>query len=287
MRRSLNRKIILLFAILIGISAKGQTGMKALLPAEGELTGWELQGEPKEYSGEDLFILIDGGADLVSEYGFKEVITATVVSDEGDELQLEIYRMADSFAAFGVYLQKKPGNAAGYEAGNNCFIDEFSLGFWKQHYFALIRTKYTSDSITAGMKIIADLVDSRIRNRGRWPEIFTQAASGATGKITLIRGKIALSNVYHFTSRDIFRIDEGIAIENSTGTEILFRYETPDESVHRLGEVAGFLSRDERFTGFRMTGDLSFALVDDEGNDIEITSDGKYLRVDIVKSGIY
>jgi len=36
-----------------------------------------------------------------------------------------------------------------------------------------------------------------------------------------------------------------------------------------------------------MTGDLSFAPIDSNGNDIEITAEGKYLGIDIVKSGIY
>jgi len=41
--------------------------------------------------------------------------------------------MEDSYAAFGVYLRKKPGNAGEYMAGNNCFTDEYSPGFWKQY----------------------------------------------------------------------------------------------------------------------------------------------------------
>lgn len=277
------RVLFLIGLFTIQNQIKGQTGMYALLPAEDEIEGWELRGEPELYAGDKLYSLIGRGADLYLEYGFIELIAASVMNKAGEELKLEIYRMEDSFGANAVYLQKSSSAGESYRAGNDAFINSSSLGFWKHHYFILISCDHEGSSVTGGMKVLADLVETRIKPNGRIPDL-SKKFSNRPGRVSLIRGKIALANIYYFTTTDVFRIDEGVAIEEPGRIEIWLKYKDSNTSIQRLGEVAGILSRESRFTGFMMSGDTAFRLNDTDGNIINIESAGAYLKIIIADS---
>ncbi|MEZ5001214.1 MAG: DUF6599 family protein [Bacteroidales bacterium] len=264
-------------------SMYGQTGMKALLPVEGEIKGWEVAGPVRQYGAEQLESIAGRESVLYSEYGFREAIRASMINSSGEILGLEIYRMDDTFGSYALYLQKSRGAGETYTAGNNSYLDSLSLGFWKHHYLVTISCDRLNDSTLLGMKLVADLVDSRIRPNGKLPEI-TAPFMQRPGRVTLLRGKTGLSYIYHFTTTDVFRIDEGIAIEETGRAEIWLKYPNPDMSVQRLGEVAGVLSRDQRFTGFMMSGDQSFRLSDRLGNTIDIEATGRYLKILIAAS---
>lgn len=272
-------RVLLLFSLLTSmVGVNGQTGMKALLPFEGEIPGWEIISDIREYEGEELNGLLGREAELFYEYGFRSAVIAKL-SDSGEEqIEMRIYRMEDTFASYALYLNKSAGAAATYTSGNNAFIKDNSLGFWKHHFFVLISGNYEEYPVEEGIKMVADLIDSRIKPSGRLPEI-TGNFRDRPGRITLIRGKLALSNIYHFTSLDVFRIEEGVAIEEPGFTEIWLRYADSGSSIRRLGEVAGVLSRESMFTGFIMSGEQSFRLNDNMGNAIDIEATGRYLKI--------
>ncbi|MFN2379392.1 MAG: hypothetical protein ABR519_04185, partial [Bacteroidales bacterium] len=123
-------------------------------------------------------------------------------------------------------------------------------------------------------------VENRIKQDGRLPSVAT-AFSDRNGSITLLRGKIALSNIYYFSSRDIFVIEEGIAVEENGVKEIWLHYSDHGKPVQRLGEVSALLSTDARFTGFTMSGKQSVTLSDKRGNRIDIEASGNYLKIKI------
>jgi len=45
------------------------------LPAKSDLTGWTAVDEPQIAQGEDLYLLIDGAAEIFLEYGFKHTVS--------------------------------------------------------------------------------------------------------------------------------------------------------------------------------------------------------------------
>lgn len=274
---------VIFAAALLLLSVPGavaQTGPAALLPAEGEIDGWGISGEPVVYGGDDLFFLINGGADIYYEYGFREVIAASLTDPAGGEIKLEIYRMSDSFAAYAVFLQKSTGSDIDEAAGTSSFINSGSMGFWKHHYFVLMRSNRENSTVTDGMKLVAGAVEKRIKQEGRLPDIVS-SFSNRSGSITLLRGKIVLSNIYYFSSRDIFMIEEGIAVEENGVKEIWLQYSDPGKPVQRLAEVSAVLSSDTRFTGFTMSGEQSVTLADKRGNRIDIEAAGSFIKIKI------
>lgn len=272
--------------IISGSFSLAQTGLKAFLPKEDEMEGWRLSDKVSEYRGEDLIFFVNREADLYHEFGFVEVMATSFRNDLEEELSFELYRMKDVYASYGIYLLKSEGMNEKYNrAGKDAYIDNNSLVLWKHHYIAVIKGDYTSESASQGMDLLADIVDSRIKIPGRWPAI-SHTFRNSPGNITLLRGKIGLQNVYYFTSKNVFRIEEGYAIEKPGLTDIYLKYSDSHTAIQRFGEVAGVLSREKRFSGFAMVGNTSFRMVDENGSDISIEADNNYLNIRIQKNVI-
>jgi len=274
---------MLLFVSSISLA---QTGLKAFLPKENEMEGWKLNSKVSEYKGDDLIFFVNREADLYHEFGFVEVMSTSFLNDKDEELSFELYRMKDIYASYGIYLLKSEGMKEKYEkAGKDAFIDDNTLVLWKHHYIAVIKGDNTSLTASSGMESLAGIVDSRIKIPGRWPTI-THTFRNSPGNITLLRGKIGLQNVYYFTSKDVFRIEEGYAIEKPGLTDIHLMYSNSFTTIQRFGEVAGVLSREKRFSSFVMVGHTAFRMMDENGSDISIEADNNYLNIRIQKNVI-
>ena len=127
--------ILLLSAVSAG-ARQSSGGISAYLPASGEAAGWNLDGEPERYQGEDLFRMINGGADIYHEYGFRQVVRAEYLGPEGKSVKLEIYQMVSPAAAYGIYTfkagerRKSPGDRPGGAAAGVLpeFLERRSAG---------------------------------------------------------------------------------------------------------------------------------------------------------------
>ena len=87
-----------------------------IMRAVDGIPGWKRQGSPERFNKEALYGDIDGGAELVLQYGFRElsVFKFKPAAAASKELVLEIYRMASDEEAFGLYSTKLEGGEAGW-----------------------------------------------------------------------------------------------------------------------------------------------------------------------------
>ena len=79
------------------------------------IAGWALSGTPRTFTKESLYGYIDGGAEIVLQYGFRDLTVFELAPDpppapKGKSVTLEIYRMASAAAAFGIFSTKREGN---------------------------------------------------------------------------------------------------------------------------------------------------------------------------------
>jgi hypothetical protein len=79
------------------------------------IRGWKRTGAPERYNKEGLYGYIDGGAEIVLQYGFRELAVfkfkpAADAPTGEKELVLEFYRMESAEAAFGIYSTKLEGD---------------------------------------------------------------------------------------------------------------------------------------------------------------------------------
>src|SRR5512143_1699872 len=94
-------------AVLVGNSVLAATAAinPPVLRGIDGIEGWKRAGDPERFRKETLYGYIDGGAELVLQYGFRELAVSKYrpADDPGSakEIVLEIYRMISGESAFG------------------------------------------------------------------------------------------------------------------------------------------------------------------------------------------
>jgi hypothetical protein len=90
----------------------------AVLQAVDGIPCWKRTGPLERYNKEGLYGYIDGGAEIVLQYGFRELSVSKFKpagpSAAPKEIVLEIYRMSSGEAAFGLYSTKLEGGEGGW-----------------------------------------------------------------------------------------------------------------------------------------------------------------------------
>jgi hypothetical protein len=271
---------LLLISIFLYGTIFSQTGPGAILPAENETPGWRISGKLQTYDYENLDNLIDGEADLYREYGLKNAISRDYFNFSGIVINIRVFTFDKTFGSYGLFLQKSKGEKVFKEYGNACFEKRGSFTFWKQYYLIVMSSKSSGDSISAGYRLMAGLIDSKIKSKGLFPEIMG-LSKDKTGDITIFKGPLALSNIYYFGPRNYFNINEGIAIENADRKEIILKYIDNNEAVGRFSDAAGILGAMSKFSGFKMAGNYSFEMKDKEGKTLTFKVDGDCMYISI------
>ncbi len=123
------RELVVAASIVIAAACSGgndaRPGESALSPAAQEkpailravdgIPGWTRTGDFETYTKDGLYGYIDGGAEIVFQYGFRELAVfkfkpaGATPQSARKELVLEIFRMDASEAAFGIYSTKLEG----------------------------------------------------------------------------------------------------------------------------------------------------------------------------------
>ncbi len=77
------------------------------------IPGWVLSVTPRTFTKESLYGYIDGGAEIVLQYGFRDLTVFELAPERpaapGKSVTLEIYRMASRAAAFGIFSTRREG----------------------------------------------------------------------------------------------------------------------------------------------------------------------------------
>jgi hypothetical protein len=92
--------------------------------------GWTRSPQIQMYSPSDLWEYIDGAAEQYLTYGVQDVATAKYTHTSGTVMGVDIYRMADSVNAFGIYRQELSPKARPVAIGVEGRAGSSSLKFW-------------------------------------------------------------------------------------------------------------------------------------------------------------
>jgi hypothetical protein len=117
----------------------------AIMRALDGIPGWTRTGDVETYTKDGLYGYIDGGAEIVFQYGFRELavfkfkpsVAAALPAQK--ELVLEIYRMDSGEAAFGIYSTKLEGDEESWPGiGSDHWISPGQGGLVKGEYMVNI-----------------------------------------------------------------------------------------------------------------------------------------------------
>ncbi|MBN2245994.1 MAG: hypothetical protein JW755_09125, partial [Candidatus Aminicenantes bacterium] len=148
------------FFIFMGAAVDGASGHKNELQGKslqqylppGGIDGWGRNYSSEEYVGEDLYLYINGGAEIYHEFGFQRMLVQDYKNDNEKTISLELYEMTDPESAFGIYTFKRGDSGEGLALGNGGSLEDYYLNFWKGRFLVTI-TGFDSDEETiTGLK---------------------------------------------------------------------------------------------------------------------------------------
>jgi hypothetical protein len=246
--------------------------LEVFLPDKGKLQNWKAENPPQIYKGEDLYLYIDGGAEIYHEYGFKQVLVQDYKSAAGKSLTLEIFEMANPECAFGIYTFKSSGKGKAIAVGQDGQLEEYYLNFWKGNVLVTLTGFDSSPDVIQGLLLIAKSVEAKVKTPGRRPslvEIFPKEWLPIS-RLKYIKGVLGLYNNHSFFGRDVFRFREAVigAIDGGKFTIFVFRYTSQEECRRRYQEVKAAFEKNPAYKNFKAVRPDFFKTMDDKGMTI-------------------
>lgn len=233
--------------------------MLNLLPNENELKEFTLKSDPEYYKGDDLFYLINGGADLYLEYGFKDVISASYENTTGLSFKIEIYQMLNDSAAYGIFSFNRGDKNISDQIGDAFIQQNDFLIFIKGNYYSVLTTNANKEEQKVDLWRIAKILNAKMSVSGKLPSLVTAYDTIAPHSIYL-NGSIALSNIYLFDYTDIFHFSDGLFFKDNDASVFIFNYPSPEVCENTFQEVQNRLQTSTRFNEFEIT-EKGFSLI--------------------------
>ncbi len=229
-----------------------------------------MEDTARVFAGEDLFTLIDGGADIFLEYGFRQAAAAKYRNYLDNSIKLEIYEMSDAPAAYGMFTLNAGTRGKKVQIGNEGRLFDYYLMFWKNTFLIFLTGDDTTDEIKYGILEMAASIDKHLGASGEEPALASYLPKDNLLSCTFIRGSIGLSSFYTFDTKNIFRMKEGIIGVYPTHQLYIFQYNSGSEAKERYMDAQSIFKAGSRFSNFKEQGTRS-TMTDKKGAHLCIT----------------
>jgi hypothetical protein len=249
-RNSLHILVFSTLLIFTGSLQSSSQDIHSYLPLPNELGIWHAVDSVRVFTGEELYTLIDGGADMYLEYGFQRVITAEYENPQERSIKLEIYEMTDAEAAAGLFSLNIGTQGKQVAIGNEGRQYDYHIMFWKNRFLVFVSGNDTLKETSAGIRTIASTVNEKLGTLGKKPAILEYLPSKDLKKSTFLRGILSLSSLYTFDTKNIFGMKDGIVGNYSTHSCFIFHYSSEKEAEEGYKNAFGVLRSSNRFKGF-------------------------------------
>jgi len=255
------------------------------LPTESTLKKWSPMGDPQTAEGENLFQLINGGAEIYHEYGFKRAVIHSYECESGLSLNIEIYEMEDSFSAYGVFSFKTGRQGRKVDIGMDAILEDYYLNFWKSNYVVTLIGFDTSQATQQALKEFAKIIEPKLPDGGEYPPLIHHFTAKETEAVRTVymEGNLAIFNQYEFHTENIFGIKKGVSAYFPDHTLFILEYNGNSEARDWFQNAWKHLKQSEKFHGFE--GSSGGAVFQDKnGNYIVATPFQKYILVYLGKN---
>lgn len=210
----------------------GQDDIISFLPQKGDCGDWKPVGVPEHAVGEDLFLLINGGAEIYHEYGFNQAVLQEYQNDNQKSINVEIYEMIDAAGAFGIYSFKTGIHGKPVAIGQDAFLEDYYLNFWKDKWLVTLIGFDAEHETIDGIFKLSSAIDNKIIQNGTKPGLIKLLVPDGLNDrgVKYVKGNLALSKYYKFGSADVFGAKEGVIGDYGQFSLYIFRYDDAVES---------------------------------------------------------
>jgi hypothetical protein len=132
---------------------------KVVQAVESAPGGWKPQEEPKYFTKENLFNLMDGQSDAFFVYGFQKAAVQRFTNGDGVVLNVSVFQVDAADSAYGLFSvnREKKGLAVGKDGSTS---PGRRVSFWQDRYFVqmtALKTVSEPDLLAASEAVSAGL----------------------------------------------------------------------------------------------------------------------------------
>ncbi|MGE5354402.1 MAG: DUF6599 family protein [Acidobacteriota bacterium] len=200
------------------------------------------------FDGKSLWGYIDGGADVYLEYGFSR-LRLQEVNYKNHHFKLEIYRMKDPSAAFGIFSISRfkcaPSDSL---PGLNCISNYQTLAAKDCYYISAINDNGTREEISLSKELVGIITSKITQDSIAVPGLFKKDVfQPYLGELKLFHGKLGVQNGFPAWSDQFDRYGKFsmyiLPIETSSGYAYIakIKFSSPMD-MKDFQEKAGFKS---------------------------------------------
>jgi len=246
--------------------------LSAFLPAAQDLQIWEPKAPLQHFKGDDLFLYIDGGAEIYREYGFKQVVVQDYQDKKGRSITLEIFEMDGPESAYGMFTFKSTAKGRPYGIGQEARLEDYYLNFWKGPCLVTLTGFDAGGECVQGLLQIARAVNAKMPLKGNRPALMDILPKewAAPSRLIYFRGLLALNNIHVFFPQDVFRFKEGLAAEQDKFKIVIFRYESPAEARKRFQTVYAAFADSPAYKDVKRPMENYFEATDERGRRVNV-----------------
>ncbi len=265
-------------------SAPEKQGLAMFFPEKSEAGDWNPVDTVQVFVGQDLYELINGGAEIYHEYGFNRV-AAREYTNGDKSIMVELFEMTDALSTYGMYSFKTGKSGEDVSVGNEGLLSDYYLNFREGKYLVTV-TGYDSETATVqGLIRVSNEIAERIKGIEDVPEdmlAMLEPEGLVERSVVYIEGPLALQNTYHFGG-DIFGVTEGIIGDYGSYYQIFIKYPGEVERKEGFKKVKESLRNSPILKTYSEAKDFCTA-IDKKDRRIKITEWGNTLSITISKA---
>jgi len=256
----------------LGKSEEQSAGLMVYLPDSSQVDGWSLAFAPEEAEGDDLFLLIDGGAELYHEYGFKRALVAEYSGPGSRKINIEMYRMRDPFSAYGIFSFKAGAKGEKLNIEDGAVLEDYYLTFYKSDIQISVTALDSSKETRKDLIRFAEAISLKIgKSDGNLPDIVSllPAEGNEFHYIKYIKGYLGLMNNFDFGLGNLFGVSEGVIGKWGNTTGILLKYPASSDAGKWFGSSGERFKTSDRYREFSLN-DGRYSVVDEKERQIVV-----------------
>ncbi|MCB0822591.1 MAG: hypothetical protein KDC09_07840 [Bacteroidales bacterium] len=249
-------RILMLVLFVVGFiqmeKLTAQGNPELYLPTDEQRGNWAVKDSVQTYADEDLYLYIDGGADVYLEYGFKKVASCKYQNPSANRMHIEIYQMKDPDAAYGIFSLNSTGLGHPLDLGDLSYQYDYYLDVWKTSYFIRCTISRKEAGALDTLKLFASVVLENIIGEGKEPLIngIIQLENHPLKNLKYIRGQIALGNIFNFGQGSIAAFDQGVTARSGDLSFYVFGYQDDHKRREWFASAKGKMYSSRKFDDF-------------------------------------
>ena len=249
--------LILAIAFSRAVSQDYKASLESLLPSNGTIEGWSTTDSARIYGGKDLYLFIDGGADLFLEYGFRQALAIEYQNVGRASINLEMYEMNDPGASYGIYSIRSGEEGTPMDIGRGGSAHAYYVMFWKGRYYVSIAASDSTPECREGLEALARAVDRKLSDEGQIPRIVESLPKVNLLKAGYFRGFLGLSSLQIFDLADMGHMVDGAFGDYGDHTILCMRYAGTTQARQRLDDISRVLKSNGRFKNYRVRNNIT------------------------------